>query len=89
MLPRVVNHVPEFLKEEVESVKSSENNMYSKPERVLLAWLNFHFKNQKEMLLRGTGNIGDNLINDVNSQRTIIVCSDKVTTLANLGQSIP
>lgn len=55
VLPRVINHVPEFLKEEVGSIKSFDDSIYSIPGRVLLAWLNFHYKNQKEKLSRGPG----------------------------------
>ena len=56
VLPRVINHIPEFLKEEVQKIEPLDNSMYSTSERVLLAWLNFHYKNQRERLLRDPGN---------------------------------
>ena len=55
VLPRVINHVPEYLRENVDNIEPLDSNMYSVPERVLLAWLTFHYKKQSETLLKGTG----------------------------------
>ena len=56
VLPRVISHIPKYLEEEVSNIEPLDSNIYSKPERVLLAWLNFHYKEQRERLLRETGN---------------------------------
>ena len=55
VLPRVMNHIPGFLKEEVGKIDQLDSNIYSLPERVLLAWLNFHYKEQKAILRREKG----------------------------------
>ena len=55
VLPRVMSNVPEFLKEEVSNLEPLDSNIYSVPERVLLAWLNFHYEKQKGVLKRETG----------------------------------
>lgn len=53
VLPRVIRHVPKYLEDKVSSVN---DDIYSTPEKVLLAWLNFHYESQKESwLLRGKG----------------------------------
>ena len=55
VLPRVINHVPEYLKEDIDNIRPLDRNLYCMPERVLLAWLTFHCKKQYETLLKATG----------------------------------
>ena len=52
VLPRVIKHVPKYLEEKVCSTNA---DIYSTPERVLLAWLNHHYENQQKRILRGRG----------------------------------
>lgn len=52
VLPRVIRCVPKYLEDKASSANDA---IYSTPEKVLLAWLNFHYENQKKRLLRGKG----------------------------------
>ena len=52
VLPRAIRHVPKYLEDKV---RSANDDIYSTPERVLLAWLNFHYENQYKRIMRGRG----------------------------------
>ena len=52
VLPRAIRHVPKYLEDKV---RCANEDIYSTPERVLLAWLNFHYENQHQRILRGRG----------------------------------
>ena len=66
MLPRVVRHVPGYLREAVGDLPSqstanhtsgsgSVSNVYGVPERVILAWLNYHYTQQRATVLGTKG----------------------------------
>lgn len=52
VLPRVIRHIPKYLEDKVHS---ANDDIYSTPERVLLAWLNYHYENQYKRILKGKG----------------------------------
>ena len=52
VLPRVIRHIPKYLEDKV---RSANVDIYSTPEKVLLAWLNHHYENQYRSVLRGRG----------------------------------
>ena len=62
VLPRVVRHVPAYIRERVgdlttqtttntSSSSNSGSNVYGVPERVILAWLNYHYTQQRANVL--------------------------------------
>ena len=57
VLPRVTRQVPAYLRPSVSGLDShtSCSNVYSVPERVLLAWLNYHYTHQRPAVLRCDG----------------------------------
>lgn len=59
VLPRAVGHISKSIKDSVNSTPSLESNVYSKCERVLLAWLNHHYTQQCTVLF-GTADLSLN-----------------------------
>lgn len=47
MLPRAISHVSKTLKDVASTISPLESNVYSKGERMLLAWLNHHYAHQR------------------------------------------
>lgn len=48
VLPQVVRQVPVYLRETLGDLDSgTSSNVYSQPERVILAWLNYHYCHQR------------------------------------------
>ena len=57
MLPRAISHVSKSLKDVVNTVSALESNVYSKGERVLLAWLNHHYTQQRTRVFGTEGTV--------------------------------
>ena len=55
MLPRITSHVPRPLREAVGAMDALGSNVYSRGERVLLAWLNHHWKEQRAFVFGDQG----------------------------------
>ena len=59
VLPRVVRQVPAYLRDKVGDLSvgsaGTSSNVYSHPERVILAWLNHHYSQQRHTVLGSTG----------------------------------
>ena len=54
MLPRAAQ-IPKTLSTIVSAMDPLASNVYSPPERVLLAWLNHHYLQQKSTVFKGQG----------------------------------
>ena len=57
VLPRITTQVPGELAVAVSAMDSLASNVYSPPERILLAWLNHHYRQQKGLVFRGKGTV--------------------------------
>ncbi len=56
VLPRAVSQVSKVIKDSVQNGSTLESNVYCRHERVLLAWLNHHYAQQKSSVFTNTGN---------------------------------
>jgi len=52
ILPRIMVHLPRPLLQEVSGMDPLASNIYSRPERTLLAWLNHHHHQQRKNIFR-------------------------------------
>ena len=55
VLPGATSRVPSYLRETVRSLSPQPSNLYSQPERLLLAWVNYHHQQQGATLLSCDG----------------------------------
>lgn len=57
VLPGMTRQVPVYLRPAVAALDSqtASSNVYSRPERVVLAWLNHHYKQQRASVLASSG----------------------------------